>query len=336
MSARTGPAADDPARPTNHAGASVVTIGKFDGVHLGHQALVRRARERAAEHGASSAALILHPHPASVLHGLRLPLLLTPEERAQALRELGVERVELVTFDADLAELSPRAFVDMLVKRHGMRGIVIGPDFRFGRDRGGDVGVLEAAGADLGFVVDVVPPVIRDGARVSSGRIRDAILEGDVGAATRWLGRPPGVRGRVVEGARRGRQLGFPTANVEPTADYAVPADGVYAARCTWTPSAATAAGARSEKRGRTAAAGVEHAAFAAVSVGIRPTFDAGPRSIEAFLIDFEGDLYGVEMRVEFIEFLRPEARFDSVADLVAAMTADVERARAITRSRGA
>lgn len=296
---------------------AVLTVGKFDGVHVGHRALALRARVTADSMGVESAALILHPHPATVLAGLNLPILSTPDERGTLLRQLGIDHVETLTFDRALADTAPRSFINAITGRFGLRSIVVGPDFRFGRDRAGDIALLKAIGVELGFGVEIVSPVEMDGERVSSGRIRSAILEGDVGSAARWLGRPPRLSGRVVQGAQRGRTIGFPTANLELSADYVIPADGVYAVMCSW-----TEADASGKARAKSA--------MGAASIGIRPTFDAGARSIEAFLLDFSGDLYGAEMALDFVEFIRPEERFDDVESLIAAMNRDVRRAREI------
>ena len=295
----------------------VLTIGKFDGVHLGHRALALRARQIADGVGASSVALILHPHPATVLAGARIPVLSTPIERAEALLNLGLNRAEVLTFDRDIAAMEPHSFVRLLLERFPIRCMVVGPDFRFGRDRSGDAELLSRLGIEHGFDVEVFEPIEIDGEKVSSGRIRAAVREGDVESARRWLGRPPSIRGSVIRGAQRGRTIGFPTANLRLSADYEVPADGVYAVRCTLsTDSAAEGRGMRK--------------AMAAANIGVRPTLDDGERSIEAFLLDFSGDLYGVNMEFEFIAFLRPEQRFENVDALVKALNQDVSRAREV------
>ena len=315
---------------------AVLTIGKFDGVHVGHRALALRAREAADALDLDCVALILYPHPATVLAGARIPILQTPRERAHALRQIGVDHVEVVTFDRALAAMGPRRFVDMLRDRFGLRSIVVGPDFRFGRGRAGDVDMLTALGNEMGFEVIIVQPIEADGEKVSSGRIRSALQEGDIRSAARWLGRAPRITGRVVHGAQRGRTIGFPTANLELRADYAVPADGVYAVRCSWTRGDDGGSEGGSESGNvRDDDDAADRSAMGAASIGIRPTFDAGERSIEVFLIDFSGDLYGVEMTVEFVEFLRPEARFDDVEALIEAMHDDVRRARKVLGAEG-
>ncbi len=307
--------------PTVTPRPAVLTIGKFDGVHIGHQALARRACSLADALAVESAALVLHPHPATVLAGLDFPVLSTPDERAVALHALGVGHVETVNFDRALAETEPRHFIQMITGRFELRSIVVGPDFRFGRDRAGDIDLLETIGREFGFSVEIVEPIELDGEKVSSGRIRAAIIDGDVRSATRWLGRPPRLKGRVIHGAQRGREIGFPTANLELSANYVIPADGVYAVMCSWSDGSEADAAARS--------------AMAAANIGIRPTFDAGARSIEAFLINFSGDLYGAEMTLHFVEFLRPELRFDDVESLIEAMHTDVQRARELLESKG-
>jgi len=291
----------------------VLTIGKFDGVHLGHRVLAATTVERADAYGAEPTAMVIDPHPAEVLSGVRVPLLTTFAERANALRDAGLARIDRLRFDGALALLSPAAFLDHLTSRYELAGVVVGPDFAFGQDRAGDVAFLQRAGSHRGFELRVVEPVLIQGERVASGLIRARVARGDIAAAARLLGRPPHMRGRVVAGARRGRTLGYPTANLEPVADYVIPADGVYACTVRWL-----------DREGRPQRAG------GAASIGTRPTFDDGPRSVEVHLLDRSEDLYGLTLTVDWLARLRGEQRFADVSDLLVAMAGDVARTRTI------
>ena len=291
----------------------VLTLGKFDGVHRGHRALASACLRLARRLDARATALVIDPHPARVLAGARIPLLMTYPERATALAKAGIERVERLAFDCELAALGPEAFLDRLQSRFDLAGLVVGPDFAFGKDRSGDVTTLESLGARRGFELTVLPMVAAEGTRVASGEIRASIAEGDIARATRGLGHAPHLRGVVVAGARRGRALGYPTANLELRDDYVVPADGVYACRARWM-----------DRLGSPQVAG------AAASIGTRPTFDDGPRSIEVHLLAHAGDLYGLELHVSWLARLRGELRFDSVSDLLVAMAGDLARTKAV------
>lgn len=292
-----------------------LTLGKFDGVHLGHQHLLGIVRGAARRLGAASAALVLHPHPATVLHGARVPVLTALDERLALVGD-AVDRAAPLGFDAALAGLSPAAFADRLARSFDLAAMVVGPDFAFGRDRSGTASHLAELGAARDFEVVVAEPMLVGGAPVSSARIRAAVERGDVAAARALLGRPPRLRGVVVHGAKRGRLLGYPTANLAPSADYVVPGNGIYAVRVAWW--AGGSGDAEPMER------------IGAASLGIRPQFDGGDRSIEVYLLDFDGDLYGVELAVDFLEFLRPEARFESVEALVAQIGRDVAAARGV------
>lgn len=292
-----------------------LTLGKFDGVHRGHQHLLGALRTAAGTLGASSAALILHPHPATVLAGHKVPVLTAIDERLALVRQ-AVDHADQLTFDAALAALSPEAFLDRLASSFDIAAMVVGPDFAFGRGRAGNLDVLQRLGAAREFAVVVAEPLLDGGAPVSSARIRAAIERGDVGEARALLGRPPRLRGTVVHGSKRGRVLGYPTANLDLGADYVVPANGIYAVRVAGMAEGTEGAGP------------IER--IGAASLGIRPQFDGGERSIEVYLLDFEGDLYGAELAVDFLAFLRPEARFESVEALVEQIGRDVEDARAV------
>src|SRR5579871_1021439 len=269
---------------------TVLTLGNFDGVHVGHQAIVRLAVETAARLGGCPVALTFEPHPVAVLAPDRAPPLIQPlRERLALLATLGVEIVVVQRFTRAFAALDPEAFVcDFLLHRLEVVHVVVGYNVNFGRDRAGTVATLRGLGARYGFAVDEVGPVTVDGERVSSTALRAALGAGDVRRAARLLGRTYALRGRVVAGERRGRTLGFPTANLRCRSTLAVPADGVYAARVQ--------------------VGGAWHGGV--VNIGIRPTFGERRRTIEAHLLDFTGDLYGRWVTVEMVDRLRGEQAF--------------------------
>ena len=290
----------------------VVALGTFDGVHLGHQALVGIARERAAERGARAAAATFHPRPMSVLVPERAPeILASLARRVELLERTGVDDVIVMRFTRALAERTAEEFVDdVLVGRFGAVGVVVGANFRFGHGRAGDPALLAELGRDLGFDVAVAPLVEVDGETVSSSRIRAHVQRGEVEVAGRLLGHPPGLEGAVVRGDGRGRELGVPTANVGLPHGHVVPAEGVYAGEVVLPPG---------QRRLR-----------AAISVGTNPTF-AGVRAVrvEAHILDFDEDIYGAPIRVEFERFLRGQLRFSSIDELIDQMQADIAAARA-------
>jgi riboflavin kinase/FMN adenylyltransferase len=287
---------------------AVVAVGNFDGVHLGHQAVLRHAVDLARRGGGPAMALTFVPHPIRVLAPGREPERLTPLERKlELVAGCGVDVAVVLAFDRRLAAMTPDVFArDVLSAGVGAKVVIVGADFRFGKDRAGDVGVLRELGPRLGFAVEPCQPVEIDGLALSSTRVRMALLEGDAALAARLLGRPHEVAGVVVAGDRRGRELGFPTANLGGIRTL-LPGLGVYACRA------------------RVGAARY----MAAVDIGDRPTFGRG-RSVEAFLLDFEGDLYGRELVLEFVVRLRSDQRFASIDALVAQIGRDVERTRAV------
>lgn len=290
---------------------SVVTVGSFDGVHLGHRAVLAHTRAQAARAGLASVVVTFEPHPARVLAPAKAPLRLTPgAERLEALAEEGIDRLVVMRFDQAVAALDFETFArEVLVRRYGMRELVIGPDHGFGRGRGGDRTTLPALGARLGFAVSVVEPVPdARGTPISSSGIRAALAAGDLIRAAKWLGRPYRISGRVVEGAGRGRTIGVPTLNLAPPdPDKALPPDGVYAARVEW-------------------AGGV---AGAMLNQGPRPTVGDTRRSIEAHLFDFDGALYGRQVRIEWVARLRDVRRFESLEVLRRQLAQDREGALA-------
>lgn len=300
------------------AAGTIITPGNHDGVHLGHRALVHRARERAAAAGLSASALFFYPNAAAVLAPERAPAVLTgPDRRTRLLEEAGADQVVVQAFDREFSRIAPEAFVrDVLVRRLGCRGLVVGADFRFGKDRSGDVETLHRLGREHGFEVEVLAPVLHDGEVVSSSRIRRTLAAGEVEDAATMLTRYHDVEGEVVHGDHRGRELGFPTANVE-TSGVLLPADGVYAVVMRRVDVA------DGERR------------WGVANVGTRPTFDAG-RSFEVHLLDFQGDLYGARVRVGFVGRIRGERRFDGVEALRAQIDDDVRTGRELLRRASA
>lgn len=293
-----------PAARTLAARMTALTIGNFDGVHLGHQALLDEVRSRAEALGTTPVAMFFEPHPTAVMAPDHAPVILTPEpRRAELLRGYGVE-VDVRRFDSAFAEQSPASFAeDVLAGDHAARWVVVGPDFRFGKGRAGDTARLQALGEAHGFGVSIVDPVELDGEVVSSTRARERLAAGEVAEVAALLGRFHDVGGEVVQGDQRGRTIGFPTANLDPRGP--LPSDGVYAVLT---------------RIDGTLRAGV-------ANLGVRPTFEAG-RSVEVHVLDFEGDLYGQTLRVAFVGRLRDEQRFDGLDALVAQLGRDVEQGR--------
>jgi riboflavin kinase / FMN adenylyltransferase len=291
---------------------SAVTIGVFDGVHRGHQHLVAALCERARAEGLAAVALTFNPHPRTVLRpGSAVNYLTSLEERIELLQALGLDAVGVLAFTSELAQLSPRDFLALLVDELQMRLLMVGPDFALGRNRSGTIGVMRQVGEELAFRVEVAPLLAEDGEKVGSSSVRQALSEGDVARVARLLGRPFSLRGPVVAGDRRGRTLGFPTANMAIGLDRALPEYGIYVTR----------------------AYVRETAHESCTSIGIRPTFDVDLRpTVETFVLDFDEDIYGQEMRIELLQRLRGELKFESADELVAQMHRDIEQTRAYFR----
>jgi len=297
--------------------SAVVTIGNFDGVHLGHQALVARATTEAARRRVRCVAVTFDPHPAAVLRPEAVPPALQPlEERVALLRALGCDDVEVVTFDEGLAAMSAERFVaSLLVERLAAEAVVVGEDFRFGHRAAGDVALLRTLGDRAGFAVIPVGLVALGDRPVSSSALRALLAAGDVEAVASGLGRPFSLTGEVVAGDGRGRTIGVPTANVAVGAGRALPADGVYACRA-------------STEDGRTDPA--------VVNVGWRPTFDGTTRTIEAhLLVDDAPDLYGRGLTLAFVARIRGEERFADAEALVARIREDVAAAASVLAASG-
>ncbi|HEY0938442.1 MAG TPA: bifunctional riboflavin kinase/FAD synthetase [Trebonia sp.] len=298
-------------------GASVVTIGVFDGVHRGHQLIVARAAETGRELGLPVVAVTFDPHPDEVTRpGSHPPFLCSSRRRADLLAGLGADAVCVVPFTLGFSRIDPEEFVrTVLVERLHAAAVVVGQDFTFGHRAKGDVPLLDKLGEKYDYTAEGLPLLVLDGATISSSSIRALLAEGDVAEAAKALGRPHRVEGVVVRGHQRGRLLGFPTANVESPPHTAIPADGVYAG---WLSTLDEAGGAT----GRWPAA---------ISIGTNPTFDGQVRTVEAYALDrTDLDLYGLHAAIDFAVRLRGTLRFDSVDALVEQMHVDVDQARDI------
>jgi riboflavin kinase/FMN adenylyltransferase len=290
-------------------GERIVTIGTFDGVHRGHRRLLDQAVQRGRELGLPVAGVTFEPAPAAVLRPDAFPgRIATPEDKLQRLAEAGLDEIVVVPFTPELSRTSPEAFMQWLQEMTGLRELWVGEGFALGKDRAGTVERLTEIGDELGFRVVAVPRLTNGTEVVSSSRVRAAVMSGDVAAARRLLGRSFRVAGEVVHGQHLGRAIGFPTANVAPPPGLAPLADGIYAAWA-WLP-------------------GDETPRPAVAYIGSRPTVNGGERMVETHLLDFDGDLYGQSIATDFVARIRPDARFDSLDDLIAQMRIDKAQAR--------
>ena len=300
-------------------GRTVVTVGMYDGVHRGHQALIGAAVERAREQGRPCLLLTFDPHPAEVIRPGSHPAILTSLDRkAELVAGLGVDAMCVLPFTPEFMRLSPESFTHtVLVEQLHAAHVVVGENFTYGHRAAGTVDSLTVEGRRFGFGVEGVPLAqLADGhVTISSTYVRACVAAGDMESAAAALGRPHRVDGIVVRGDRRGRELGYPTANVETPPFTAIPADGVYAGHLVL----------RDPRTGRSRAR-----LAAAMSVGTNPTFQGSRRTVEAFVLDWDGDLYGEHVGVEFAARLRPMRAFAAADELVAAMADDVERTRAL------
>lgn len=280
-----------------------LALGVFDGVHVGHREVIARAVTAARNEGGKSFVVTFSPHPIRVIAPDKAPaaLLATLDEKAAVVKALGVDGLLVIRFDMDFANMEAEDFVGKLLDAD-VRTVAVGEDWRFGRKRSGDVGMLRRMGAELGFRLEAVPPVMWDGERISSTRIRQAIRDGNFDEVEKMLGRPYEISGTVVEGRKLGRQLGFPTANL-PIGERQTPRDGVWAVKLD---------------------GGLEGVA----NLGTRPTVDGTERLLEVHILGFSGDLYGKHLRVRFYKFLRPEKKFSSVDELREQIVQDAEEAR--------
>ncbi len=287
----------------------IVTIGNFDGVHRGHQVIIQQAREDAAQRGTLAVAVTFDPHPVAVLRPDVAPrLLMTLGDRLSALSAAGLDATVVQRFSRDFASIEASDFVkDFIVDCLDTQKIVVGHDINFGRNRAGSTSLLVDEGAHYGFDVEVIRPVVVDDIVVHSSNVRQAVAAGDVALASRLLGRPHFVRGRCVKGDARGRDLGFPTVNLKAKTQLS-PCDGVYA-------TFALVDGRRVQ---------------AVTSIGSKPTFDGKETAVEAHLFDFDEDLYGANITIEFVERVRDQRKFDGADALVEQVHKDVEESRRI------
>jgi riboflavin kinase/FMN adenylyltransferase len=296
---------------TLHLSGAWVTIGSFDGVHRGHQVVLNRLVAGAHAAGRQAVVVTFFPHPVAVLRGLNGPFYLTsPEERANQMAELGVDVVITLPFTRELAARTASQFMQDLANSLGLEKLVLGYDFALGRGREGDVPALRRLGESMGYTVDVLDPAGSGGLPVSSTRIRELLNQGQVGEAAALLGRWYALIGKINHGDGRGRQIGIPTANLSTWTDQIIPPRGVYATLA-W----------------------LHNQAYPAVTnIGVRPTFEVHTTQarVEAHILDFNEDLYGLEMRLEFVKFLRPEQRFSSVHDLIDQIHLDIQAAREV------
>jgi riboflavin kinase/FMN adenylyltransferase len=290
-------------------GETLLTIGVFDGVHAGHRYLLKKLQERAAERNLLSGVVTFSPHPQSVLHPHRqLPWLTSLEDRVGAFQTLGVSVIAVLTFTPKLAQLSARKFISLIKKHLNMRGILVGPDFALGKGKEGNIKLLCALGCEMGFSVDVIPPFKINGEIVSSTLIRRALAEGDMRKVTKLMGRYFYLEGKIITSEKRGRVLGFPTANLDIKPQQALPGNGIYAT-----------------------IAHVQGKHFhSATNIGIRPTFGIGKEMVETHLLNYRGNLYGKDMRVEFVQKLRDEERFPSSEELQTQIEKDIRKVEAI------
>lgn len=295
--------------------STVLTIGVFDGVHLGHKHLISETIKSAKAEKALSGVVTFRRHPIELLDPkASLPYLTSLEEKTKLIKAEGVDFVVALTFDKELAKLTAPEFVALLKKHLRMRGLVVGPDFALGRGREGDVSALQKLGQQDDFFVKVVPPLKIRGEVVSSTLIREALAKGEVSRVVRLTGRPYLIKGRVVEGTGTGRELGFPTANLLVEKGWAIPRDGVYATL--------------------THINGNVHPSM--TSIGVRPTFGGKNRTVETYILDFSADIYNREVAIDIVDRLRDEKKFGSVDELKTQIADDIKRGKAILDSQGA
>jgi riboflavin kinase/FMN adenylyltransferase len=290
-------------------GETLLTIGVFDGVHAGHRYLLEKLQQRVAEKNLISGVVTFNPHPQSVLHpNNKLPWLSNLEDRVRAFQELGVNIVAVLTFTPEVAQLSAQEFISLLKKHLKMRGIMVGPDFVLGRGQEGNIDLLRTLGRELNFSVEVVSPYTINGEVVSSTLIRQALMQGDMRRVETLMGHYFYLRDKVITSDKRGRVLGFPTANLDVKPQQALPGNGIYATITQ-----------------------IDGKRFpSATNIGIRPTFGEGERTVETHLLNYQGDLYGKEIRVEFVQKLRNEQRFPSSEDLKIQIEEDVRKVEAL------
>jgi riboflavin kinase/FMN adenylyltransferase len=291
---------------------SLVTIGVFDGVHLGHKHLIFKLKELAGQQSLCTIALTFHTHPQEILAPHAHPPFLTDaKEKADLLKREGVTGVIVLTFTPELAHLTARQFTELLIQKLHMKGLVIGPDFALGRQGEGNIPALKKLGHELGFSVTVIPPVKINGEIVSSTVIRKAMADGDMVKVRRLMGRPFSLHGQVIHGQGRGTGLGFPTVNLSVLPGQALPPDGVYA----------------------TFAHTPDNIFHSVTNIGKNPTFGNNERTVEAYLLDFRNDLYEQEVKINFIHKLRDEIKFRGPDELIKQIYLDINNARDVLRN---
>jgi riboflavin kinase/FMN adenylyltransferase len=293
-------------------GETLLTIGVFDGVHAGHRYLLEKLQRQAAEKNLLSGVVTFNPHPQSVVHSQnKLLWLSAPEDRVKSLQRLGINLVAVLTFSPEVSQLSAREFMSLVKKQLRMRSIMVGSDFALGRGREGNIHLLRALGLEMNFSVEVIPPYAINGEIVSSTLVRQALTKGDVEKVRSLMGRYFQIRGKVVTSDKRGQILGFPTANLDIKPQQALPGNGIYAT--------ITQVG--------------DKQFHSATNIGTRPTFGEGVKTVETHLLNYRGDLYSKEIRVEFVQKLRDEQRFPSSKELKAQIKQDVREIDAILRT---
>jgi riboflavin kinase / FMN adenylyltransferase len=296
----------DPDQPIENPTSA--TIGNFDGVHVGHKKIIDSVKKEALEKGLSSCVITFHPHPQKVLQNIDVPLLVPIRERLKLLERQGVDYVACYTFTRELSQISATDFItDTLVGKLNLKHLIVGPDFSFGRKREGNAELLRVMGEKLGFETRVLEPAVIDGRIVSSSAVRNFVREGDVREASQFLGYDFYIEGQIIEGERRGRQIGFPTLNLDTDWDI-LPRVGVYATRVY----------IEEEKK------------ESITNVGYRPTFGSDGLLVETHIFDFDRDVYGKRVRVEFIERVRDEQKFDGPDALVDQINKDVLKVKKI------
>jgi riboflavin kinase/FMN adenylyltransferase len=290
-------------------GETLLTIGVFDGVHAGHRYLLKELQEKAAERNLLSGVVTFSPHPQSVLHPYnQLSWLTSLEDRVGTFQRLGISVVAVLSFTRKVAQLSAHGFISLVKKYLSMRGILVGSDFALGKGKEGNINLLRALGREIGFTVDVIPPFKINGEVVSSTLIRRALAEGDIRKVTKLMGRYFYLEGKVTTCEKRGRILGFPTANLDMKPQQALPGSGIYA----------TIAHVQGKHL------------HSATNIGTRPTFGAGGEMVETHLLNYKGNLYGKDIRVEFVQKIRDEERFPSSEELKAQIEKDIREIEAI------
>jgi riboflavin kinase/FMN adenylyltransferase len=299
----------DPEEPIQNSTSA--TIGNFDGVHIGHKKILSAVKQEAKQQGLSSCVITFHPHPQKVLQNIDIPLLVPIRERLKLLEDQGIDVVACYTFTKDIAKISAQDFVtDILVGKLNLKHLIVGPDFSFGRKREGNLSLLNKMGAEYGFDTEVVETALYEGEIVSSTSIRNLVREGNLLKARNFLGYNFYIEGQVKEGERRGRQIGFPTANLDTDWDI-LPKVGVYA----------TLANVN----------GTKHQSI--TNIGYRPTFGHNGLLIETHIFDFNEDIYKKRMKVEFVDRVRDEQKFNGPEALVEQIKRDVERVKEILSS---